>query len=102
MTLAYKSAFAIVGATLLFSAPLPQPLGPNSAKAQNASQCGFIQNEDRRSLCRARAGKNVGQCGFIKDNDLRAMCRAEVGNNRGQCGFIQNADMRNECRASVG
>ena len=48
-------------------------------EAQDASQCGFIQEANYRALCRALADKNTSQCGFINDSDLRAMCRAIAG-----------------------
>jgi hypothetical protein len=70
--------------------------------AQNSSQCGFIQDNDQRAMCRALAERNSSQCGFIQNNDLRAMCRAQVDRNPSQCGFIQNSDMRSTCRALSG
>lgn len=76
-------------------------LGVETAHAQNASQCGFIQNADRRNMCRARAESNASHCGFIQNSDLRNMCRAQVTGERSSCGFIRDADMRNECNASL-
>ncbi len=67
--------------------------------AQDDSQCGFIQEANYRSLCRALAEKNASQCGFINDSDLRSMCRALAGNDKSQCGFITNSDQRAMCRA---
>jgi len=67
--------------------------------AQDASQCGFIQEANYRSLCRALVEKNASQCGFINDSDLRSMCRALAGNDKSQCGFITNNDQRAMCRA---
>jgi hypothetical protein len=101
MKLKMMGLLTVASAALLTVVPLPTPFDAASALVQNSGQCGFIQNSDRRAMCRARAEGNVGQCGFIQDNDLRAMCRAEVGNNPGQCGFIQDADMRAECRAKL-
>lgn len=70
--------------------------------AQSSSQCGFIQNNDQRAMCRALAERKSSQCGFIQNNDQRALCRALVDRNPSQCGFIQNADFRSTCRALSG
>jgi aerobic-type carbon monoxide dehydrogenase small subunit (CoxS/CutS family) len=67
--------------------------------AQDSSQCGFIQDSNYRSLCRALAEKNASQCGFIQENDLRSMCRAITNKDASQCGFINNSDQRSMCRA---
>jgi hypothetical protein len=75
---------------------------PEVSIAQNASECGFIQNSDQRSMCRAIANRNVSECGFIQNSDLRSMCRAQVGRNPSECGFIQNSDFRAQCRALSG
>lgn len=80
-------------------AMLPE-VGFSSAKAQSSSQCGFIQNADRRNLCRARVEKQASHCGFIQNADLRNLCKAEVAGDRSSCGFIKDADMRNECKAN--
>jgi len=67
--------------------------------AQDSSQCGFIQDSNYRSLCRALAEKNASQCGFIQENDLRSMCRAITNKDACQCGFINNSVQRSMCRA---
>jgi len=68
---------------------------------RNCGQCGFIQDSDQRSFCRAKCQGNAGQCGFIQDNDKRSYCRAVVQGNSGQCGFIRDNDLRNQCRAET-
>lgn len=73
--------------------------GAQPAFAQDPSQCGFIQESNYRSLCRALAEKNSSQCGFITDSDLRSMCRAMTNKDSSQCGFINNSDQRSMCRA---
>jgi len=80
-------------------AMLPE-VGDSPAHAQTSSQCGFIQNADRRNLCRARTEKQASHCGFIQNADLRNLCKAEVAGDRSSCGFIKDADMRNECKAN--
>lgn len=67
--------------------------------AQDPSQCGFIQESNYRSLCRALAEKSSSQCGFITESNLRSMCRAIVEKDSSQCGFINNNDQRAMCRA---
>jgi xanthine dehydrogenase iron-sulfur cluster and FAD-binding subunit A len=69
--------------------------------AQDPSQCGFIQDSNYRSLCRALAEKNASQCGFIQENDLRSMCRAITNKDASQCSFINNSDQRSMCRALI-
>lgn len=73
--------------------------GNQHAYAQDSSQCGFITENNYRSLCRALADKNVSQCGFITESNLRSMCRAIVDKDSSQCGFINNNDQRAMCRA---
>ena len=75
------------------------PLGAFPALAQDPSQCGFIQESNYRSLCRALAEKNSSQCGFITESNLRSMCRAIADKDSSQCGFISNNDQRSMCRA---
>lgn len=94
-------AFASLALGLLGPAVNLPNLGIEAAHAQNASQCGFIQNADRRNMCRARAESNASHCGFIQNSDLRNMCKAQVTGERSSCGFIRDADMRNECNASL-
>lgn len=84
----------------LTSFVLPSHTSFNVASAQTSSQCGFIQNADRRNLCRARTEKQASHCGFVQNADLRNLCRAEVAGERSSCGFIKDADMRNECYAN--
>jgi hypothetical protein len=67
------------------------------ARAQSPSQCSFIQNADRRNLCRARAEGRTSSCGLIQDNDLRNFCRAQAGRERSSCGLIREDDLRYEC-----
>lgn len=89
-----------IAAGLLGSLALSPEIGFSPAHAQSSGQCGFIQNADRRNLCRARAEKQASHCGFIQNADLRNLCRAEVAGDRSSCGFIKDADMRNECYAN--
>jgi ribosomal protein L37E len=91
------SALAVAGSLCSFA--IPPEIGISPARAQTSSQCGFIQNADRRNLCRARAESDASHCGFIQNADLRNLCRAEVAGDRSSCGFIKDADMRNECNA---
>lgn len=84
----------------LSSFAMPPDIAISDAHAQTSSQCGFIQNADRRNLCRARTEKQTSHCGFILNADLRNLCRAEVAGDRSSCGFIKDADMRNECYAN--
>jgi uncharacterized protein YdeI (BOF family) len=74
----------------------------SSALAQNSSQCGFIQDSDQQSLCRAIADSSPSQCGFISNSDLQSMCRGISGRQPSQCGFIQNSDQQSMCRAIAG
>lgn len=94
-------ARALVGLMLLgqLGGVVPPLMPP--AKAQDASQCGFIQNADRRNLCRARAKREASECGFIQNSDLRNYCRAEIKGARSECGFIRDTDLRAECYAML-
>jgi hypothetical protein len=91
---------ALAAASLFGSSVMLPEVGVSIAQAQTSSQCGFIQNADRRNMCRARAENQVSHCGFIQNADLRNLCRAQVAGDSSSCGFIKDADMRNECRAS--
>jgi ribosomal protein L37E len=92
---------ATVAFAVTFGAPSIVPeAGLGTAMAQSSSSCGFIQNADRRNLCRARAENQASHCGFIQNADLRNLCKAVVSGDRSSCGFIKDADMRNECKAN--
>lgn len=96
-----KTALFLAPLALALGFALPALLPAGTARADNASQCGFIKNLDRRNYCMARAKGDSAYCGFIKDLDTRNFCMAEVRGDSSYCGFIKDLDRRNECRAML-
>ncbi len=66
-----------------------------------ASNCGLIEDADRRHLCYALADGSSSQCGLISDPDLRHYCYARVDRSSGQCGLISDSDLRHQCYGEV-
>lgn len=94
-------ALLLAPLTLALGLAVPALLPAGTAQAEDASQCGFIKNLDRRNYCMARAKRESSYCGFIKDLDTRNFCMAEVRGDSSYCGFIKDLDRRNECRAML-
>lgn len=68
----------------------------------HASDCGLIQDSDRRHMCYALADNSSSQCGLISDSDLRHFCYAVVDKSSSQCGLISAADLRRQCYSEAG
>ena len=62
----------------------------------SATDCGLIQDPDRRHMCYALADESSSQCGLISDSDLRHYCYGVVDKSSSQCGLISVPDLRRQ------